>query len=73
MLFNLVFASNTVPPCFFFCFLIINLYFLIPAFIAQIFNPIPELVIPLGIRTKEAKQKLKHRVNVKAEIRKCSM
>ena len=38
-----------------FSFLIIDLYFLIPTFIAQIFNPIEELVIPIGIPTKEAK------------------
>ena len=36
-------------------FLHIELYFLIPAFIAQIFNPIAELVIPIGIPSKEAK------------------
>ena len=30
-----------------------DLYFLIPTVITQIFNPIEELVIPLGIRTKE--------------------
>ena len=34
-------------------FLIIDLYFLILAVIAQIFNPITELVIPMGIPTKE--------------------
>ena len=36
-------------------FLIIDLYFLILAVIAQIFNPISELVIPIGIPMKEAK------------------
>ena len=44
MLFNLVFAYNTIL-CFFF-FLIIYLYFLIPAVTAQIFNPIAKLIIP---------------------------
>ena len=34
-------------------FLIIDLYFLILAVIAQIFNPITELVIPMGTPTKE--------------------
>ena len=34
-------------------FLIIDLYFLILAVIAQIFNPITELVIPMEIPTKE--------------------
>ena len=37
MLFNLDFANNTTLSCFFFIFLlIIDLYFLIPAVIAQI-------------------------------------
>ena len=36
-------------------FLIIDLYFLIPAVITQIFNKITELVITIGIPTKEAK------------------
>ena len=51
MLFNLDFANNTILSLFFFFFLIIDLYFLIPAVIAQIFNPVAELVIPMGIRT----------------------
>ena len=36
-------------------FLIIDLYFLIPAVIAQILNPIAELIIPIGIPSKKAK------------------
>ena len=59
MLFNLDFANNTILSCFFFFFLIIDLYFLIPAVIAQIFNPIAEIVIPIGIATKEAKAEMK--------------
>ena len=55
MLFNLDFANNTILSCVFFFFLIIDLYFLIHAVITQIFNPIAELVIPIGISTKEAK------------------
>ena len=55
MLFNLVFANNTILSCFFFFFLIIHLHFLIPAAIAQILNPIAELVVPVGISKKEAK------------------
>ena len=39
----------------FFFFLIIDLYFLIPEVIIQIFNPIAELVISIGMRTKKAK------------------
>ena len=40
MPFNLEFANNTILSCFFLFFLIINLYFLIPAATAQFFNPI---------------------------------
>ena len=39
-------------------FLIIDLYFLIHAVITQILNPIPELVIPIGIPTKKAKAEM---------------
>ena len=39
-------------------FLIINLYFLIPAVITQIFNPTAELVIPIEIPTKETKAEI---------------
>ena len=39
--------------------LIIDLYFLIPVVIKQIFNPISELVIPIGILIKEAKSEMK--------------
>ena len=74
MLFNLDFASNTILSCFFFLFLIIDLYFLIPTVIAQIFNPIEELVIPVGIPTKEAKAEIEtHPVIVQAKTRKCSI
>ena len=51
MLFNLDFA-NDIILCFFLFFLFIDLYFLIPAFITQTFNPIAELVIPIDIPTK---------------------
>ena len=72
MLFNLDFANNTILLYFF--FLIINLYFLIPAVIAQIFNPIAELVIPIGIPTKEAKAEIEiHPVIAEVKIRKCSI
>ena len=43
---------------FFFFFIYIDLYFLIPAVIAQIFNPIPELVIPIQIPTKDTKAEM---------------
>ena len=38
IVFNLSFTSNTILSCFLFFFLIINLYFLISAVIAQIFH-----------------------------------
>ena len=55
MLLNLDFANNTILSCFFLFFLIIDLYFLIPAVTAQIFNTIAELVIPIEIPSKETK------------------
>ena len=55
MLFNLDFDNNTSLSCFFFFFLIIDLYFLTPAAIAQFFNPIARLVVPTGIPSKETK------------------
>ena len=58
MLFNLDFANNTISSCFFFFFVIIDLYFLIPAAIAQVFNPISELLIPIGIPSREAKSEI---------------
>ena len=39
-------------------FLIMDLYFLIPGDIAQIFDPIAELVIPIGIPAKEGKAEM---------------
>ena len=55
-----------------FFFLIIALYFFIAAVIAQIFNPIAELVIPIEIPTKEAKADMEiHPVIVDPTIRKC--
>ena len=39
-------------------FLFIYSYSLIPAVITQIFNPIAELVTPIGIPTKEAKAEI---------------
>ena len=74
MLFDLDFAHNTILSCFFFFFLIIDSYFLIPAAISQIFNPIAELVFPIGIPSKEAKAEIEiHPVIVEAKIRRCSI
>ena len=71
MLFNLEFSYNTILSCFFFFFLSIDLYFLIPAVIAQIFNPILELVIPIGIPINEAKAEMEtHPLIVEAKINK---
>ena len=67
MLFNLEFANNTILSRFFFIFLIIDLYFLVPAVIA-------EIVISIGIPSKEAKAEIEiHRVIAEAKIRKCSI
>ena len=38
--------------------LFIDLYFLIPPVVTQIFNPIAELVIPIGIPAKGAKSEI---------------
>ena len=55
-------------------FLIIDLYFLIPVVIAQIFNPIAELVIHIEILIKEAKSELEiHPVIAETKIRKFSI
>ena len=73
MLFNLVFASNTISSCFVFFFLIINLYFLTAEVIIHIFNPIAGLVISIGILSKEAKAEIEtHSLTVEAKIGKCS-
>ena len=50
--------------------LYVDLYFLTAAVIAQTFNPIAELVIPIGIPTKEAKTEMEiYPVTVEAKIR----
>ena len=56
----------------FFPFLNYLFILLILAIIAQMFNPIVELIIPLEISTKEAKSEMDiHTVTVKAKIRRC--
>ena len=55
MVFNSVFTNNTILLSLFFLLLLIDLYFLIPAAIAQVVNPSAELVIPIGIPAKETK------------------
>ena len=55
-------------------FLFNDLYFLIPAVITQIFNPVGELVIPIGIPTEEAKTEMgTHPVTVEIKISECSI
>ena len=57
----------------FFIFLFIDLYVLIPAVITQIFNPIAELVIPIGIPTKKPKSEMEmHPGTVEIKISQCS-
>ena len=54
-------------------FLFLN-YFLIGAVIAQIFNPVAELITPIGLPTKEAKTEMKaHQVILEPKIRKYSI
>ena len=66
--------TKNILSCFFFFLLIINLYFLIPAVIAQIFNFISELVFPTGIPSKEAKAEIEiHPVITEAKMIKCSV
>ena len=69
MLFN-----STILSCFFFLFLITDLYLLIPAVTAQIFNSIAEFVIPIRIPSKEAKAAIEiHPVTAENKIRKYSI
>ena len=57
-----------------FFFLIIGLYFLIFEIIAQIYNPIEELIIPLEILAKKGKAEMEiNAVTAKTKVRKCSM
>ena len=52
MIFSLGLTNNTILSSFSFCFLIIDSCFLISAVIAQFFNSIAELLIPIRISTK---------------------
>ena len=71
MLFNLFFAKNTIlTRSFFFYFLIIALYFLIPAIIGKSFNLTVELVILIRIQTKEEKAEIEtYPITTEAKIR----
>ena len=73
MLVNLDFARDTILSCFLVFLLIIDLHFFISIAIAQIFHPIVELAIPIGILSKETKAEIEiHPVIVEAKIRKWS-
>ena len=73
IVFNLVFANNTISSFFFLIidlyFLLIDLYFfLITAVITEIFNYAAELTIPIRIPTNEAKAENKtHRVTAETK------
>ena len=59
MLVNLDFANDNILSCFFFFFLIIDFLILFNSCsYYSNYNPIAELVIPLGIPTKEAKAEM---------------
>ena len=74
VLFNLDFDNNTILSCFFSFFFIIDLYFLILAAIAQILYPIAELVIPIGIPSKETKAEIEiHSLIEEVKTRKSSI
>ena len=74
MSFNLDFANNTTLSCFFSFFLILDLYFLISAATAQIFNTIAELTISIGIPSKEEKTEIEiHKIVLESKIRKFSI
>ena len=66
---NLIFANNTILSNFFFFFLVIDLHFLIPVVIPEFFIATEELIIPIGIPTKEAKPEMEtHPVIAKGKI-----
>ena len=61
-------VNNTILLCFFYNFLIIELYFLIPVVIAQSFNPTTKLVFHIEIPIKEVKAKIEiHPVIIEAK------
>ena len=57
---------------FLFLFLFLDLYLLIPAVTTQIFNPIAEIAIPVGVPIKEAKSEMEtHPVIVEITVNEC--
>ena len=74
MLLILDFGNNTILSYFFFFFWIIDLHFLIPAVLIQIFDPIAELAVPIGIPSKYVRAEIEiYPVLAEAKIRKCSI
>ena len=68
---NLSFRNNTILLCFFF-FFIIDLYFLTPAVITQIFIPNAEITLPTGGQTNEGNPKIETQpATTEAKISKC--
>ena len=73
VVFNLSFHNSTILSCFFLFFFIIDLYFLILAVIAQIFNPTAELLLPAKTQTNKANAETEtHLVIVESKISSCS-
>ena len=71
ILFNVLFANIPFHFAFFF-FLINGPYVLIPALIAQTFNPVDKLVISLRMPSKEAKGEIEtHPILAEAKLRNC--
>ena len=64
MLFNLAFAKNTISLCLSSSSLNYWLILHIPAAIAQLFNPIAELVILIGIPVKKKKERRKAEIEI---------
>ena len=74
LLFNLDFANNTILSCFAFFFLIIDLYFLIPAVIAKCFNHTANFAMSIRILFKEAKAEIgTDLATTKAKLSKCAI
>ena len=76
MLFNLHFVNNTILiMLLFLLFLVTDIFLFNPVIIAQMFNPMAELVIPIRIPTKEEeKEEMEiHPLIVEDKIRKYSV
>ena len=74
MLFDLNFANNAILSCFFFLFLNYSLILFNPSSYCKIFAPIAELVILIGIPSKQAKTEIEmHPVIAEAKMRKYSI